>query len=102
MWLITYYPVKPHQEFDVYNVSSCDPDNYKESHAACALNQYLFARDNLYIHLGRPVPKIIAWNNKWFMMSEKDSLKQAIEEFWECFFKRLEGEVEYEEIKEGT
>lgn len=27
MWLIAYYPVKPHESFEVYNISDCDPNN---------------------------------------------------------------------------
>lgn len=98
-WLIMYYPVVPHQEFMVYNISSCDPflNDFGKSLATSALEQYVFARDRLYKNRGLPVPKVMGWNNSWFMISRKETVKQAIEEFWECFFKFLEGDDEIEE-----
>ena len=100
-WLIMYYPVTPNVEFVVYDISAVSPYDYLESQTANVFHSYLFGREQvakMRENSGRPMTKIIGWNNSWWMTSDKGSLKQAIEEFWESYFKYLTGEGEPEEI----
>lgn len=92
-WLIKYYPVEPAQELVVYNLDVLDCDDYcsksYQEEVEAIKTGYDVARDR-YLRNHITPGKMVPWNNCWLMISDKKFVGDAVNEFWDNLYIRVE------------
>lgn len=80
-FLVKYYPAIPNQTFTVTNINwfSLNKQNFNE------LDSYEMGKQ--FGAMRNKNSNIIAWNNSWFSLIKANSVKEAIDIFYDEFEK---------------
>lgn len=87
-YLIDHYNIEPNERFEVVQLSDkSDINNYKLSE----LDGYFMIHK---VHLADIEDKVIPYNNSWWLYTKADSVKEAINKFYDIFDRSVRETIE--------